>query len=329
VGTITFSSFASKFFNLSSTVNIQSTAAGTNTTVNAGAGDDVIIVGDAANTLNGIQGNLTINGGGGTNLVTLNDQASGGSLTYTLSVGTVTRTGMANITYASIQGLTLNSAGGVNTLNIESVAAGTPVTVSTEAGTNTINISPTAQNLNNIADALTLNDGGTDSATLFDQNDPANDTYTITSLTVQRTGSAPITYGSLQALVVNGSAAQDTNYNVESTSASTTVNAGNGLILVNISPTAQDLNTIAGSLAVNFGINPNDQITMFDVNNVGNPSNYSMSDTSTSVDTIPGFVLTYNFAANAGIVDVEDGTPGSAAINNTVNITCLFNGMPC
>jgi hypothetical protein len=127
--------------------------------------------------------------------------------------------------------------------------------------------------------------------------------------------------------VINGGTGNVT-YNVESTSAATTINTGNGQNLVQISPTAQDLNTIVGSLAVNFGTNAMNRITMFDTNNPGGPSNYTVTDTTTTVDTVPGFTLTYNFPANAGVVDVEDTTPGSAVFNNTVNLTALFNGLP-
>jgi hypothetical protein len=131
----------------------------------------------------------------------------------------------------------------------------------------------------------------------------------------------------MASLVINGGSGNVT-YNVESTSAATTINAGNGQNLVQISPTAQDLNTIVGSLALNFGTNANNQVTMFNTNNPGNPSNYLITDTTTTVDTIPGFLLTYSFPANAGVVDVEDATPGSTATNGAVNITAEFNGIP-
>jgi hypothetical protein len=227
-----------------------------------------------------------------------------------------------------MQSVVINGGSGNVTYNLVSSAAGEPITVNAGAGNNTFNLSPVAHFLDNLQGALTLNGGaGTNALNEFDQNDPFSDTYTVTSSTTTRTASALVTYSSMAGVVINGGSGNVT-YNVESTSVATTISTGNGQNLVRISPTAQDLNTIVGSLAVNFGTNANNQITMFNTNNPGNPSNYNITDTTTTVDTIPGFVLTYNYPANAGIVDVEDSTPGSAATNGTVNLTAEFNGSP-
>src|SRR5208337_2273573 len=63
-----------------------------------------------------------------------------------------------------------------------------------------------------------------------DQNNLANETYTITSGTFQRTGSASITYGGLSSLSVNGGHGAD-KYIIggTSTGVATTINGGAGI----------------------------------------------------------------------------------------------------
>jgi hypothetical protein len=68
-----------------------------------GPGNDMIEVGDSANTLDGIQGALTISGQGGADGLEINDHGSELAHDYTLSSGatfsTLTRSGAAPITY--------------------------------------------------------------------------------------------------------------------------------------------------------------------------------------------------------------------------------------
>jgi hypothetical protein len=322
IGTITIYGFSGN-----DVINIETTPFGEPVTINTGSGNDTINIAPTSKFLDNIQGAITINGQGGTIALNEFDQNDPFSDTYTITGSTTTRSASAVITYNSVQSVVINGGTGNVLYNVESHGAGT-LTINGNTGNDTFNLSPTAKFLDGIQGSLALNgDGGTNTLNEFDQNDGFSDTYSITSSTTTRTASALITYNSIQFLVINGGTANVT-YNVESTSAATTINTGNGQNLVQISPIAQDLNNIVGSLAVNFGTNTNNQITMFDSNNASGPSNYTVTDTSTTVDTVPGFVLTYNFPANAGVVDVEDSTLGSAVINNTVNITALFNGLP-
>jgi hypothetical protein len=59
------------------TFTVQSTATGTTTTLNLGAGGDMINVGDAANTMDRILGVLTVHGQGGNSTLNLNNQGEG------------------------------------------------------------------------------------------------------------------------------------------------------------------------------------------------------------------------------------------------------------
>jgi len=104
---ISFGGFGTNVFNTSGTVNVQGTAAGTTTTVNAGAGDDTINVGSADNLLDGILGVLNIDGQGGKNTLNVNDQASTTPHTYKVTSTSVTRTnpGSVTINYSDIEHL--------------------------------------------------------------------------------------------------------------------------------------------------------------------------------------------------------------------------------
>jgi hypothetical protein len=86
--------------------DVQSTAAGTPVTIRAGAGSDTINVGDASNTLGGIQGALTVNGQGANTKLDVNDSGNNVSENYTVSPAMIQRSiivaGVYNFNIASI-----------------------------------------------------------------------------------------------------------------------------------------------------------------------------------------------------------------------------------
>jgi hypothetical protein len=323
--------------NADSTWNINGTNAGTlswagSTTtfsgilnLTGGAGADDFIVSSGA----GVTG--TIDGGGGNNTIDTSAYTSSESFTVNGNLGAAT----VAPTFTNIQ--TLIGGNGGNVFNVRASTA--PLTINTGTGSDQVNVGSSTHVITGIG-SVTVNDAShTATVTMDDTGFGGNDTYTVTNSSGTMNVRSART--SLFALVTTNVANLNLNtgngndvFNVESTAAATatTINAGNnsgsGQDLVNISPTAQDLHTIAGSLTVNFGTTAtNNQIKMYDSNNAGNPSNYTVSDTGTTVDTIPGFVLNYNFAAGAGIVDIED-TSGSIVTNNTVSITAELNGNP-
>ncbi len=55
------------------TFTVQATPSGVPVTINAGAGDDVVNVGSAANSIDNVLGALTVNGQGGNNILNIND----------------------------------------------------------------------------------------------------------------------------------------------------------------------------------------------------------------------------------------------------------------
>jgi hypothetical protein len=128
--------------------------------VNAGAGNNSITVGDAGSTLNGIREALTVNGLPGSNLLILNDQGNRANQIYTLATGTLTRAGLATITYAGMQNLVLNSGQGANHINIQSPGALNATIINGGSGSNTIQLQSTA------AGSTTTINGGSDTTTL-------------------------------------------------------------------------------------------------------------------------------------------------------------------
>jgi hypothetical protein len=138
---------------------------------------------------------------------------------------------------------------GTNTINIESTLPGVPVTISDANGSvNNINICSVSQFLDNIKGNVTIGGGGTNTLTVFDQNDPFNDTYTLTASTMTRTASAVITYGGLSAVTLDGGKGIET-YNVNGTGTPLTLNAGIGNDTVWLG--TGNLDTLPGHVTVN------------------------------------------------------------------------------
>jgi hypothetical protein len=144
---------------------------------------------------------------------------------------------------------------GGSSVNIEKSAAGKPITVNLgfygSAGVGT-----TSRFLDNIQGDVTIHGNGSSALSIFDQNDPYSDTYTVTDRSVRRSYSAPINYDHISLLRVYGSGTEGTTYNVESTAAdalNTEVHAGAGNDTFNLSPTAKDLGTLRGRLYLDGG----------------------------------------------------------------------------
>ena len=224
-------------------VNVEGTS--TATTVNAGSGNTLVAVSPTAENLDALTGALTVHGGGATHLVVDDQNANLNDgipiLTQDILTGTtLTRFSQsiippaypsirgAAITYDGLAGLTLNTGVTANVVNVEGTSTAT--TVNAGSGNTLVAVSPTAENLDALTGALTVHGGGATHLVVDDQNNLANETYTITSGTFQRTGSASITYGGLSSLSVNGGHGAD-KYIIGGTSngVATTINGGTGI----------------------------------------------------------------------------------------------------
>jgi hypothetical protein len=117
--------------------NVQGTPTGTAVTINAGAGNDTVNVGNASNLLDGIQGALTVNGQAGTDTLNLLDQGQSTGQSYTLGATAVTRGGIAPISYNDIEALVLKAGSGNDSVAVTSLPT-FPTTVNGGGGTNTL-----------------------------------------------------------------------------------------------------------------------------------------------------------------------------------------------
>jgi hypothetical protein len=205
-------------------------------------------------------GVLTVNGDQfGVSNDTITVDTSNGGVSVTLNGETAT------FDPGVITGIVVQPGGGSNTINIEHTLAFAPVTIN-DAGTDSINVSPTAQFLDNIKGSVTINGNGTTTLTVDDQADNIpGDVYTVTSSTVTRDFSALISYQGLSGVTLNGGSASDTvNVNSTASGASLTLNLGAAADTVNLTPSTDNLINLQSGVTVNGGgattLNVDDQL---------------------------------------------------------------------
>jgi hypothetical protein len=140
------------------TFNVESTAAGTSTTIDNGLGGShgsvyTVNVSPAAKLLDNIQGALALNFPVGTVALNLNDLNYNTADTYTLTASTVTRGGtFAGVTYSGNTHLTLNGGNKNNTYEVNSSTGA--ITINGGAGDTNF-----YDNIPGITNALTFNGG--------------------------------------------------------------------------------------------------------------------------------------------------------------------------
>jgi len=278
----------------SDTFNVQSTSLTTVTTLNTGAGTNVINVGSLApltgGVINGIQGALIVVGSGSD---TLNVDDTGSTLAKTglLTATTLTGLGMgtAGITYSGLSGLKVNLGSGNDTFNIQSTNSLTVTTLNTGAGTNVINVGSltplTGGVVSGIQGALIVVGSGSDTLNVDDTGSTLAKTglLTATTLTGLGMGAAGITYAGLSVLQVNLGSGNDT-FNIQSTNLTTvtTLNTGAGTNVINVGSLAPlvggMVNGIQGALIlVGSGSDT------LNVNNTGNTVSQSGLLTATTL----------------------------------------------
>ena len=161
------------------TIEVTGTSPTTETDIGAGNGRDVVNVratsgplivnlhnsgntvnvGSTTNSLGAIQGAITLNGPGQDGTLRVNDQGTATARTYTLGASTITRSGVATITYSNFPNVILNGGSGANTYTVTGTSAST--FLSTGSGTTTVNVQATAQEL-----VVANSSGGSDAVNL-------------------------------------------------------------------------------------------------------------------------------------------------------------------
>ena len=217
------------------TYNVQGTGNGA-VTLHTGSGNDVINVGSAANTLDGIHGPLTVDGQGGFDTLNINDQGETTPHSYTVNATSVVRSpGGPTINYFDIESLNLHPGHligpvpGGNTVDVQSTAAETPVEIDAGDGT-TVNVGNADSTLDDIQGAVSVY--GEDGSVLLnveDQGSTSSQDYAVAADAVDRSGAATISYVGVANLTLDAGAGGN-QIDVESLALGTpaTVNAGSG-----------------------------------------------------------------------------------------------------
>jgi hypothetical protein len=289
----------------SDTFNVQSTNATTVTTLNTGAGHNIINVGSQAPASNGVVDNISgwlIVVGSGSDTMNVDDTGSVTGKNGTLTSTTLTGLGMGTngITYSGLACLNISLGSGNDTLLICSTASAT-TTLNGNNGTDTFNVrattgtlnlnggagsdtfnlgslSPaTGGNLNAIAGHVNIN-GGTDIVLTFiiSIGDTVNvdDTGTLTSTDLTGLGlGSGITYSAVETLNIHLGSGNDT-FNVQGTNASTVtnLNTGSGTNTINIGSNAPGTNGIVDYIQGTLNVTGSGSDTM-NVDDTGSSSN--------------------------------------------------------
>jgi Ca2+-binding RTX toxin-like protein len=249
---------------------VRSTAAGTRTTINSGAGSDQFTVGDAAQTLDGIAGLLTLNAGDqGTfvgDMVFFNDQGSV-ARNYTVRAdGGLARSGGAFIATSGMENMNLNTGNFADQVAVVGTPAGTRVALNLGGGNDRLTLGVATSSLGTFASGVTVDGGaGSDSIVLNNQGAVGGSSFYLVTATDVNFGFLNLLkYAGAESLTVNGSNGFDY-LTVHSTNAATpvTLNMGDGNDTVNIQNAVQSLDDILATVTVN-GQGGSDQLYIND-----------------------------------------------------------------
>jgi hypothetical protein len=193
---------------------------------------------------------------------------------------------------------------------VYSTAAATPVTLNLGSSGDTVSMLSNNESLADIAGNVTINgQGGADSLSVYDQGNSAAGTYTITDSTIQRTGSAVISYRQVPNITLfGGNSAGPLTYNIESSAAGSMLSLypyPNGPTTFNVSPTAKNLASIAGDMLVYGGalVNIDDQANPLHSTYTLNGLSISRSGSAT-INFNPGTSLVVNGGSGTNTYDV-------------------------
>ena len=348
-GIATFASVATVNLNAGSgnnTINVNSTAAGTGTTVNANGGADTITVdtsaatvltvngGDADDTVNlinlgALQNIVVFNGDAGAlDALNFNDTNNLADDTYTINSGSMLRSRAVNVFHGTFERVTINAGAGGNAFDVETTAAGTTHTFNAGDGNDALDVTHSAGNLGNADGAIVFNgEGGSDAATLWDNVSTANDSYTVTAINATRAGFGGLTYGTCEGFALNASRGANVIDVSTAFMCPVTVNANNGTDTINVNETAlgalvripgsagNDAVRVnpdgAGTAAASFTLTQ--RIGQLSVFSGGNAGIFSGAD---KVLTMSGLSITgsgvFNMTDNDAIIDYTGASPITA-----------------
>src|SRR5262249_2410593 len=178
---------------------------------------NVVTVGEGANSLDPVTGQLTLHGGGGQDVLSLNDQGSPVSHVYVVTAGQVTRTlspggapPSVSIRHDGFESVDLNTGQGGNTIFVLGNPAGTSPTLRGSPGAVDTFAIGFASDLNQILGPVSVygQAGDNDFAYYYDYLNTAPQTYTFladavdpTALRAERSGIAAVTYHGMAEVI--------------------------------------------------------------------------------------------------------------------------------
>jgi hypothetical protein len=205
------------------TIQVRSTASGTQTKILAGAGDDTVIVGVSPGLVQGIVSGLTVDGGLGTNRLRLQDAADATARQVTLTGGGLVGAGPGDnffgpngsLSYANFGLLTLNGGPAGNTFYVEGTLKGTTTTLNPGSGASTVVISSAGPMPGGTAKAivspLIVNGGGNTSVSVDNSGDLAAEVASVSTSSVGAASTdnyfgvgGKLIYSGLTSLTLNG-----------------------------------------------------------------------------------------------------------------------------
>lgn len=200
------------------TVRVTGTASNAPVSINTGGGNDTVAVGKPVGFLNllldSIQGKVTVNAGPGDDGLVVLDSASVAAHTYGLSDTTVSRSGAASVVYSGVEDLYVGAGSGDDEITVTHTVADT--TVSAGPGDDLVrvgrNLGFNLHDMDLIQGALTVyaGEGTSDALLLRDTGEATGHTYSVDEDTVKRSGAALITYDGVEALGVMAGGSDDT-----------------------------------------------------------------------------------------------------------------------
>ena len=300
----------------SDTINIESVAEGTDTTINANRGDDTITVAGPVEsgadagldndkihrkaTVDGLKSLLTINGGVGLNTLNVIDNLDTTADTMTLTdmtigmgpTDTFLGSSSAGIIYTAIYNLSIWMGSGGNQVFVESTHPGTAnVFVATGKGNDTLLVQNVAGTANDIRSRLEIDgQNGQDVATVDDNAETLVSALTITPSQVLGDetyfgSGGELNYAGWEVLLVNAGQAGDTvtvtgtnPVTGSSPGTVTKINTGGGTDLVTVG-LFDTVDFVRSSLEIDGGSALGAVVALLDTSD-GTPDEFTITDTS-------------------------------------------------
>lgn len=205
------------------TIRIDQFAAGMPVNIDAGLGNDLILLGNGDLDSN-TNGSITLDGGEGNDELRLDDSGDDGTDAYSISSTRFDKTSFRLLTYDGLETIRLDANNQNNVITIASLGPTTALTVNGNGGIDTFNVGNRDFD-SNIRGVLFANGGtGENVLNIDDFDDAGNDTYNLTNVAFRKVvaGSGILVYDSISSIVLNGSSANGT-FDVNSLSAGTSL----------------------------------------------------------------------------------------------------------